>query len=144
MSSDGLNVIYWAVRGLVGGRRRRRKIIQRPRRTIPKIFVCPNCGAQTVNVKRIGEGRYVVICGTCGLKEEFEEHPRWSAVDYYNAFVDHFLEGKIKPPEGQEAAAEGQEAAGETGQEEATGEAEQGPQAEEGGEAQEGEGDEGS
>ncbi|MGC9169901.1 MAG: hypothetical protein ACP5HD_04055 [Thermoproteus sp.] len=103
----------------MGGRRRRRKIIVRPKRTIPKIFVCPNCGAQTVNVKRIGD-RYVVICGTCGLREEFEEHPRWTAVDYYNAFVDHFLEGKIKPPEaeqgsGAEATAEGEAEPGEAG-----------------------------
>ncbi|MFP3198858.1 MAG: hypothetical protein RXR06_03160 [Thermoproteus sp.] len=105
----------------MGGRRRRRKIIVRPKRTIPKIFVCPNCGAQTVNVKRMGD-RYVVICGTCGLSEEFDEHPRWSAVDYYNAFVDHFLEGRIKPPEaGQGGGAE--EAAG-AGEEEAEGEGE--------------------
>lgn len=92
----------------MGGRRRRRKIIQRPKRTPPKIFVCPNCGAQTVNVKKIGEGKYVVVCGTCGLREEFDERPRWSSVDYYNAFVDHFLEGKIKPPE-QTAGEEGGE-----------------------------------
>lgn len=82
----------------VGGRRRRRKIIARPRRTIPKIFVCPNCGAQSVNVKKRGD-KYLAICGSCGLQEELDEHPRWEPVDYYNAFVDHFLEGKIKPPE---------------------------------------------
>ncbi|MEL9990894.1 MAG: hypothetical protein QXP98_10180 [Thermoproteus sp.] len=96
----------------MGGRRRKRKIIVRPKKTIPKIFVCPNCGAQTVNVKKIDD-KYVVICGNCGLKEEFEEHPRWSSVDYYNLFVDHFLEGKIKPPEGGTAAEEGSEGGGE-------------------------------
>ncbi|MFB6490286.1 MAG: hypothetical protein TU35_003400 [Thermoproteus sp. AZ2] len=114
----------------MGGRRRRRKIIQRPRRTIPKIFVCPNCGAQSVNVKKMGD-KYVVICGSCGLREEFEERPRWAPVDYYNAFVDHFLEGKITPPAAPQPSNE---------------EGAEGEGAEEGGEGEEGEegGDEGS
>lgn len=96
----------------MGGRRKRRKIIARPRRAIPKIFVCPNCGSQSVNVKR-RDDKYIVICGSCGLYEEFEEHPRWTAVDYYNVFVDHFLEGKIKPPD--QRSEEGAEGSGNEG-----------------------------
>lgn len=109
----------------MGGRRRRRKIIQRPRRTIPKIFVCPNCGAQSVNVKKMGD-KYVVICGNCGLREEFEERPRWAPVDYYNAFVDHFLEGKIAPPATPQPSNEEGGAAKEGGAGEESGEREEG------------------
>ncbi|RFA96208.1 hypothetical protein [Pyrobaculum aerophilum] len=78
----------------MGKRRRRRKVILKPKRTLPKIFTCPHCGAQLVSVKKTGNG-YLVICGNCGLRYEFEERQGWMPVDYYNAFVDLYLEGKI-------------------------------------------------
>ncbi|ABP51345.1 MAG: hypothetical protein QW677_06035 [Pyrobaculum sp.] len=81
----------------MGKRRKRRKVLLRPKRTLPKIFTCPHCGAQLVSVKKTKNG-YLVVCGNCGLSYEFEERQGWMHVDYYNAFVDLYLEGKISPP----------------------------------------------
>jgi hypothetical protein len=36
----------------MGRRKRKRKVILRPRRMLPKIFTCPHCGAQLVTVKK--------------------------------------------------------------------------------------------
>jgi transcription elongation factor Elf1 len=100
-------------RGAMGRRKRKRKVILRPRRTLPKIFTCPHCGAQLVTVKKTENG-YLVICGSCGIRHEFEERPGWMPVDYYNAFVDLYLEGKAAPPQRQGApeTAEGEEKRG--------------------------------
>ena len=97
----------------MGRRRRKRKVLLRPKKTLPKIFTCPHCGAQLVSVKKTEKG-YLVICGNCGLRHEFEERAGWMPVDYYNAFVDLYLEGRIAPPQqqaspGEEAAREGAE-----------------------------------
>ena len=83
----------------MGKRRKRRKVILKPKKTLPKIFTCPHCGAQLVSVKKSEDG-YLVICGNCGLSHIFHERPGWMSVDYYNAFVDLYLEGKITAPSG--------------------------------------------
>ncbi|MGC8994040.1 MAG: hypothetical protein ACP5J0_01470 [Pyrobaculum sp.] len=98
----------------MGRRRRKRKVLLRPKRTLPKIFTCPHCGAQLVSVKKTEKG-YLVICGNCGLRHEFEERAGWMPVDYYNAFVDLYLEGRIAPPQPQASPAGG--AAGEGAEE---------------------------
>ncbi len=78
----------------MGRRKRRKKVILKPRKTIPKIFTCPHCGAQLMTVKKIKK-QYTVVCGSCGIRHEFDERPGWEPVDYYNNFVDLYLEGKI-------------------------------------------------
>lgn len=82
------------------GRRRksrRRRIIIR-RRTIPKIFTCPNCESRCVNViVKKSEGKVTVVCGQCGLTAVYDYNPLLQPVDYFNKFVDDFYEGKITP-----------------------------------------------
>jgi transcription elongation factor Elf1 len=95
----------------MGRRRRRRKVLLRPKKTLPKIFTCPHCGARLVSVKKTENG-YVVVCGSCGLRHKFEERAGWMPVDYYNAFVDLYLEGKIAPSQ-QQAGPTGEAAVGE-------------------------------
>ncbi|ABL87622.1 conserved hypothetical protein [Pyrobaculum islandicum DSM 4184] len=92
----------------MGRRRKTRKIIPKLKKTLPKIFTCPHCGAQLVTVKKTENG-YLVICGNCGLRYEFEERPGWMAVDYYNAFVDLYLEGKITPLQRKQEGVDGNE-----------------------------------
>jgi len=107
----------------VGRRRRKiRRVVVR-RRTIPKIFNCPNCGARAVNVKKVkdeesGTAKYVVVCGACGLKAIYDEKPGWAPVDYYNAFVDDFTEGRIAPPAEKPQQAEAVETGEYVGEEE--------------------------
>ncbi|MFB6470870.1 MAG: hypothetical protein TU36_006530 [Vulcanisaeta sp. AZ3] len=82
------------------GRRRksRKKILLKPKKTLPKIFTCPHCGAQLVNVKiDKREGRVLVNCGNCGLEAEFNYIPGLLPVDYFNKFVDLYYQGSIKP-----------------------------------------------
>ena len=82
-------------------RRRRRKIIVR-KKTLPKVFTCPNCDSKTVNINvKKSEGKVVVICGSCGLQAEYEYNPIFHPVDYYNRFVDDFYEGKLPTPSKQ-------------------------------------------
>ncbi len=82
----------------MGRRRKRRKLIARPQKRLPKIFTCPNCGNTVVNVKQDKKNRKVkVICGNCGLMAEFEMIDGMLPVDYYNKFVDLYYEGAIRP-----------------------------------------------
>ncbi|NPA23386.1 MAG: hypothetical protein GXO23_03720 [Crenarchaeota archaeon] len=82
----------------MGRRRKRKRVIARPQRRLPKIFTCPNCGSVVVNVKQDKKKKKVkVICGNCGLEAEFELVEGLLPVDYYNKFVDLYYEGAIKP-----------------------------------------------
>ncbi|MGC8543227.1 MAG: hypothetical protein ACP5NQ_04750 [Vulcanisaeta sp.] len=82
------------------GRRRksRKKVLLKPKKTLPKIFTCPHCGAPLVNVKiDKREGKVLVNCGNCGLEAEFNYIPGLLPVDYFNKFVDLYYQGSIKP-----------------------------------------------
>ncbi|ADN50159.1 hypothetical protein [Vulcanisaeta distributa] len=82
------------------GRRRksRKKLLLKPKKTLPKIFTCPHCGAPLVNVKiDRKEGKVLVNCGNCGLEAEFNYIPGLLPVDYFNKFVDLYYQGQIKP-----------------------------------------------
>lgn len=82
------------------GRRRksRKKALLRPKKTLPKIFTCPHCGAPLVNVKlNKKEGKVLVNCGNCELEAEFNYIPGLLPVDYFNKFVDLYYQGQIKP-----------------------------------------------
>jgi len=82
------------------GRRRksRRKVPLKPKKTLPKVFTCPYCGAPLVNVKlNRRENRVLVSCGSCGLEGEFNHIPGLLPVDYFNKFVDLYYQGIAKP-----------------------------------------------
>ncbi|MFP3137189.1 MAG: hypothetical protein RXP91_00610 [Nitrososphaeria archaeon] len=81
--------------------RKRRRVIRRVRRTLPKFFRCPRCGSDSVRVIRKEEGEsisYTVVCGACGLRMELsgEAVQRKEPIDVYNMFVDAFYRGDIK------------------------------------------------
>ncbi|OYT26405.1 MAG: hypothetical protein B6V02_01755 [Thermoprotei archaeon ex4572_64] len=82
------------------GRRRksRKKVLLKPKKRIPKVFTCPNCGATVVNVNidRRDE-RVKVTCGNCGLEAEMNLIPGYLPVDYFNKFIDMYYQGLIKP-----------------------------------------------
>jgi len=82
------------------GRRRksRKKILLKPKKRIPKVFTCPNCGATVVNVNIDKKNEKVkVTCGNCGLEAEMNFIPGYLPVDYFNKFIDMYYQGSIKP-----------------------------------------------
>jgi len=80
------------------GGRKRKKVIKRMRKTIPKIFACPNCGEKTLSIViNREEGKAVIKCGRCNIVEgdilvSYVEEP----VDAYGKFVDKYY-GVGKP-----------------------------------------------
>ena len=69
--------------------RRRRRVVRVPRRNLPKSFSCPRCGkkAITVEIQR-AEGKAIVSCGSCEVKEHFTIKPAHGPVDVYCMFSD--------------------------------------------------------
>jgi transcription elongation factor Elf1 len=71
--------------------RRRKRTIRIPKKTLPKVFLCPRCGAEAVNIlfdksKQIAK----VDCGECGLKDEIKYSRVMGLVDVYCKFIDNF------------------------------------------------------
>ncbi len=78
------------------GRRKKKKIIKKVKRKIPKIFLCPNCGKQTVFVEiNKKENKASVRCASCGISAELQLRLSEEPVDSYNAFVDAYFSGKL-------------------------------------------------
>ncbi len=89
-------------------RKSRKRALLRPRKRIPKIFTCPNCGNTSVIVKPDRKGGMVrVVCGECGIGATYEENRSKQTVDYYNAFVDDYYSGRV--PMGAKGASPGTE-----------------------------------
>ena len=75
--------------------RRRRKNIRIIRRSLPKVFSCPQCGMFSIRVLIDPETESKVVCGSCKLtwnKENATKKPE--AIDIYNKFVDEFVLGR--------------------------------------------------
>mgnify|MGYP001770644262 CR=1 FL=1 len=78
----------------MGGRRKRRKLILKPKPKIPKMFECPRCGRVMVTVK-IKDGVAEVKCGSCGLSDRFPVPPIYDEANAYATFLDRYLSGQV-------------------------------------------------
>ena len=70
--------------------RKRKKLIKITRKSLPKVFNCPQCGICAVRVIE-KEEEYKVICGSCSLKWTKRINKKIESIDIYNLFVDEFI-----------------------------------------------------
>jgi len=71
--------------------RRRRKVIRIPKKKLPKVFLCPNCGKEAVKVEILRDKQIAIVqCGSCGINDEVEIKPAFEEVDAYCLFTDRF------------------------------------------------------
>lgn len=62
-----------------------------PKRSLPKVFLCPKCGEDAVRVAMGGkELLAIATCGKCGLRAEIQTSPKDQQVDIYCKFTDKF------------------------------------------------------
>jgi len=78
--------------------RRRKKVVRIPKKHLPKLFSCPRCGKESIRVEIIrDQGRALVACGSCGLKDEFPVKPAQGEIDVYCMFTDKIYRGSATP-----------------------------------------------
>lgn len=76
--------------------RRKRKVVKIIKRSLPRIFLCPKCGKQSVSVKVEGKGQTAhIICGGCGAEAEVPRASHEQPIDLYCKFTDKFYAGEL-------------------------------------------------
>lgn len=72
--------------------RRRRRVVHVVRKTLPKVFTCPNCGMVSVRLQPEGDIT-IISCGSCGESQRIPNGGK-EPIDIYNEFVDRFNSGQ--------------------------------------------------
>jgi len=76
--------------------RRRRKVVKIPKKQLPKIFVCPKCGKNSVRVILSEDpSKAILECGSCGLGGDLVMKPAWAPVDAYAFWVDKYHKSEL-------------------------------------------------
>lgn len=76
--------------------RRRRRVVHVVKKTLPKVFTCPNCGMVAVRLQPKDETT-IISCGSCGVSQEISNRGK-EPIDIYNEFIDRFNLGQTGVP----------------------------------------------
>lgn len=76
--------------------RRRRRVVHVVKKTLPKVFTCPNCGMVAVRLQPKDETT-IISCGSCGISQEISNRGK-EPIDIYNEFIDRFNLGQTGVP----------------------------------------------
>jgi|TARA_B100001971_G_scaffold180919_1_gene177382 transcription elongation factor Elf1 len=72
--------------------RRRKQNIRIIKKSLPKVFSCPQCGMFSIRVLIDPEVESKIVCGSCKLTWKKENATkRTEAIDVYNTFIDDFV-----------------------------------------------------
>jgi len=78
--------------------RKRQKVVKYVKKRLPKQYLCPSCGMNTVGVILHEEEGYArIVCSKCSLKEQVPIPENTDPVDAYCIFVDQYY-GVEEPP----------------------------------------------
>lgn len=78
-------------KGINMGGRKRKKVVKRIRKSIPKIFSCPSCGEKTLGISiDRNSGKATIKCGRCNIEDTVQVSRVEEAVDAYGRFVDKY------------------------------------------------------
>jgi transcription elongation factor Elf1 len=74
------------------GRRKRKKVVFRMVKTIPRVFLCPSCGERTIKVRmKYKEDKVLVECGHCHKSQEVSRNQLTEPVDAFGEFIDIYF-----------------------------------------------------
>jgi transcription elongation factor Elf1 len=77
--------------GEFGMGRRRKQVVKIVRRTLPELYLCPQCGKNTVKASiNKTKSKAAVICSSCGLRSSISATANMVPVDAYCEFVDQY------------------------------------------------------
>lgn len=71
----------------MGGRRRKRKIVLKTKRTPPKVFRCPICEGFPLRLDVEKDGSVTAKCAYCGLTKSFSVAAGSEPIDAYYALL---------------------------------------------------------
>lgn len=72
--------------------RRKRRVVHVVKKTLPKVFTCPNCGMVSVRLQP-KDTTTIISCGSCGTSQEIPNAGK-EPIDIYNEFIDRFNAGQ--------------------------------------------------
>ena len=71
--------------------RRRKQVVKIVKKKLPELYLCPNCGKNSVRVNvNDNKDNAGVVCASCDLRARFPIKSGTAGVDAYCLFIDNY------------------------------------------------------